>query len=223
MDALQLSTGLHIEHVAATKQFFRTRSIQNRRRVIAVGDLEADTRRAVSFNHRRDNISTRTLCGDNHVHAGRSGFLGQAHDLSLYFLAVNHQQVSQLVDDDNDVRDLFQRNRRLGMRIHNRSTGFLRFANSLVVTVKVFLSGHLQQFVASIHFADGPGQTMSRLGHIRNHRGQKMGNIFVGTEFHFLRINQNQLELIRRILIQHRQNHGVDTDGLTGTRSTGDQ
>ena len=109
------------------------------------------------------------------------------------------------------------------MRIHDRSTGFLRFANALVVTVKVFLTGHLQQFVASIHFSNRPRQAVCGLGHVGNHRRQKVRNIFVRTKFHFLRVHQNQLELIRRILVQHRKNHGVDTDGLTGAGGTRDQ
>ena len=132
---------LQEQHVAASDELVGTHAVENGLRVDALADLEGDAGREVSLDGTRDNVSCRSLCGNNHVYAHGACLLGNAGNGQLNLLASRHNQVAILVDDHYNVGHVFV------------SLLWVQLAGDelLVVILDVaFASGH-QQFVAGIH------------------------------------------------------------------------
>ena len=96
-----------IKHVAFAEQFVRAHGIENRARIHLGRDLERDTRRDVRFDDAGDDIHAGPLRGDDAMNARRARHLRDARDGHFHIRRRDEHQVRQLVDDDDDVAELF--------------------------------------------------------------------------------------------------------------------
>src|SRR4051794_5149879 len=64
---------------------------------------EADTRREVGFYESGDYVDTGPLGSEYEVHTYRSRHLCQASDAFFHVAALEHHQVGELVDEDQNV------------------------------------------------------------------------------------------------------------------------
>ena len=107
LHALRLVRAVHLdEHVAAAEQVLGALLVEDRARVDLLRDAEGDARREVRLDHAGDDVDARTLRREDHVHAGGARLLREARDADLDVLALLHHQVGELVDDDDDEREL---------------------------------------------------------------------------------------------------------------------
>ena len=96
----------HEEHVALAQQYIRPVLIQHDAAVHLAGDAEGDSARHVALDQSRHHIRLRPLRRQYQVNPHRPRLLRQANDERFHFLSAGHHQISQLVDDDDDVRQL---------------------------------------------------------------------------------------------------------------------
>ena len=132
---------LQEEHVAATDELVGSHAVENGLRVDALCHLEGDAGREVGLDGTRDDVRRRALGGDNHVDADGTRFLGNTGYRQLDFLAGGHDEVTVLVNDNDDVRHVFMSVLRIEL------TG----NELLVIVLDVTLAGCHQQLVAGIH------------------------------------------------------------------------
>ena len=92
------------EHIAASDEALRACGIEDCARVDAAGHFESDTAWEVRLDVARDDVCGRSLCGENHVDADGAGLLGNSGYGSLDLLAGGHDEVGELVDYDDEVR-----------------------------------------------------------------------------------------------------------------------
>jgi hypothetical protein len=94
-----------VKHVAASQQRFGAVGVENRARVDLGRHAERHARREVRLDQSGDDIDRRTLRSQHQVNAHRARHLRQARDRFFHVVAVEHHQVGQLVDDDDDLRN----------------------------------------------------------------------------------------------------------------------
>ena len=94
------------EHVAAAEQVLGALLVEDGAAVDLLRDAERDARREVRLDHAGDDVDARALRREDHVHAGGARLLREARHGSFDFLALLHHQVGELVDDDDDERQL---------------------------------------------------------------------------------------------------------------------
>ena len=109
LDQRTLDTGqlavLREEHVTAPDQLVGARLVDDRARVDHLHHAEGDTGREVGRDTARNDLHVGTLRGDDQVDADGAGFLRQTHHGSLD-LAGGHDQVGELIDDDDNIRQV---------------------------------------------------------------------------------------------------------------------
>ena len=97
-----------IQHVALAEQLFGPLFPKDGAAVDTARHLEADAGREVGLNDAGDDIDAGPLCRDDAVDAGGSCHLRDTCD-GVFHIVLGHQhQVGQLVDDDDDVAELFR-------------------------------------------------------------------------------------------------------------------
>jgi hypothetical protein len=74
--------------------------------------LEGDAGGDIGLDQAGDHVHRRPLGGQDQVHTGGTGLLGQAGDQLFHLLAHHHHQVGQLVHYDHDIGQRFQGGRR---------------------------------------------------------------------------------------------------------------
>ena len=141
------------------------------------------------------------------MHACGSCLLCDTADGALDFLGGDHHQVSQLVDNDDDLR---QHLILLGMTVLGL-LGFGLFGTHEVVIADQI--AHLmvcEQLVAAFHLPDCPVERTGGFFRIGNNRNQQVRNAVIVAQLDHLRVHHDQADFLRRGLVQQRDQHGVD-------------
>ena len=141
------------------------------------------------------------------MHTGGAAHLSHAANALLHFLGGDHHQVGQLVDDNDHL-------------------GQSLFACGLAVLIVVFQipDAHLgKQAVALEHLHHGPLQGSCGFLGVSHHRDIKMGYAIIDAQLHHLRVDHDELHLIRSGFIEQTEDQGVHAHGLTGAGGTGDK
>ena len=119
-----------------------------------------------------------------------------------------HHKVSQLVDDDDHLRQ-------------RRPLGISR--RYLVVAGQVAHAHLLDQLEAALHLVDGGVQRARGLLGVAHHRGVQVGKIAVHGELHLLGVDEDELDLVRLGLVEDAHDQAVDAHGFTRAGCTRDE
>ena len=92
-----------VEHVAASQQRFGAIGVENGARVDLGRHAERNAGREVGLDQAGDDVDRRPLRRQHQVNADGARHLRQARDRFFDVARVEHHQVGQLVDDDDDV------------------------------------------------------------------------------------------------------------------------
>ena len=140
--------------------------------------------------------------------------LSQATDGVLYLTRGNHHQICQLVDNDHDLWQLLRCRRIVS---HTGSLDLLVVA--LQITHTVF-----GKFIIAVgHFRDCPVQRTGRFFRVGDDRNEQMWNTIVNAQFYDLRVDHDQLDILRLCLIENAHNQRIDADGFSGSGRSRDQ
>ena len=190
---------LQEKHIPLTNQTVSPRTVENGTGVHHGRYTECDTCREVGFDRTRNNISSRTLCSDNHVDADSTRQLCNTGNRKFHFLTGSHNQISELVNHHYDIRHKL-------MSLFRIQTAVDKF---LVIFSDITHMRHLQKVITGIHLHTNRVQGLHYFRYVRNNRFasiRKFGkevifNHRIDTEFHFLRIDQHKLQFCRMLLI----------------------
>ena len=226
----------HIEHVALTQQLFSPLFTQNGAAVDLRGHLEGNPGGEVRLDRAGDDIDRGALRRHDQVDARGPRHLRQSLDASLDLFARDHHQVGHLIDDHDDIGEGFGleflglEDRFSGILVKAGLDGALehlalgqRLADAAVIALDVAHAhlGHLA--VTVLHLAHDPFQRDDGLFRVGDDGRQQMRDAVIDRQFQHLRVDHDQPALIRRQLVQQRQDHGVDRHRLTGPRGPRDQ
>ena len=128
--------------------------------------------------------------------------LGNTCNRKLDLLAGRHDQITELIDDDDDVRHVVVTVGQAELMVHVL----------MVILLNIARTSHLQQIVAVVHqFTEGVERT-DHLGNVRDDSLLIAG--FIGNlghevvhdrridgEFHLLWVNKHELQLVGMFLI----------------------
>ena len=103
----RLGVRILVEHVSVADQLVGALVVEDRPRVDPLGDLEGDPGRHVALDQAGDDVDRGTLGRHDQVDADGSRQLGQAGDVTFDILARSHHEICELVDDQDDVGQLF--------------------------------------------------------------------------------------------------------------------
>ena len=148
------STDRQEQHIAVAQQLFGAAAVQNGAGVDLAGNCKCNTAGDVGFDQAGDNVHAGALGCHNQVDTGRTGFLGNAADIIFHLFAGNHHQVGQLVNDNGDIRQVFQH---IGVLL-----------GQLVIALDIAHIVFGKQLIAALHLGHtGPQGTggLARLGH----------------------------------------------------------
>ena len=217
----------HVEHVTVAQQLLGATLVNDGARVDLAGDLERHARRNVGLDQAGDHVHRRPLCREDQVDTRRPRLLGDTGDQLFNLLADDHHHVGKFIDHHHDGRQLGQQwcfivnAFALVQRVSQRCAGVLGFLD-LGIEARQVTHAHLRhQLVAALHLGNAPAQGIGGVLHVGDHRAQQVRDAFVDRQFQHLRVDHDQLGVIRPGLEQDRQDHGVHTHRLTGTGGTG--
>ena len=163
----------------------------------------------------------------------RARFLRQHRERRLDLALDGQHQVGKLVNDEHDIGQnavrvrgverqllLYARLRRQRFaRSLQRHLGF-----DLLVEIRdIARVIRVQQPVASLHFPHGPLQDVRGLVMTRDDRQPEMWQGAVHRQLHHLRIDHEQLQLVRAVRIDETRDDGVDADRFSGAGCPGDE
>ena len=199
------------------QQSFGAVGVENGARIHLGGDAERNAGREVGLDQSGDHIDRRPLRCQHQVNANGARHLGQARDRFFHVARVQHHQVGQLVDDDDDVgqRPVF------GILAKQAARAFV--VEQLVVLLDVAHAFFSQQFQAAFHLAYGIAQRIGGQLGLGDDRREEMRHAFVVAQFQPLGIDQDQPHLIGRGLVQDGHDHGVDGHALARAGRARDQ
>ena len=151
----------------------------------------------------------------------RTGQLGNTADRQFHLLAGCHNQVAELINDDDDVRQEAVTVLRIQLAVDKLRVIFLDVTASRV----------LQELVTVVHFHT---QRVQRLHHLRHvgddgilsvgQLGQEVTlNRRVDGKFHLLRVNNDELQLTGVFLVEQGSHDGIQSHRLTLPCRTGHQ
>ena len=151
------------------------------------------------------------------MHTGGTCKLCDTADGILDLLARHHHEVGELIDDDDDLRQLLRLLILRDLRIIAHGHDFL------VVALEITGAALSELLIAIRHLGDRPvqrGGCLLRIGHDRN---QQVRDAVVDGELHDLRIDHDHADILRLILEEEGHDQGVDADRLTGAGGTRDE
>ena len=93
----------------------------------------------------------------------------------------------------------------------------------VVVPLEVAHPDRGHQLVTTLHLAYAPAQGVGGILHVGDHLGQQMGDPFVDRELQHLGVDHDEAQIVRRRLVEHGDDHGVDPHRLARARGTGHQ
>ena len=217
--------GREKQHVAVAQQRLRAVLIENGAAVDLRGDAEGDAARKVCLDQTGDHVHRGALCGKNQVNADRAGFLRKHRERRFDLALHGEHQVGELVDEKHDVGQDATRvhrverqlllNARLGGQCFARPFE-RRFTFDLLIEVgDVPGVVGVEQPVAALHFPHGPLQHVRRLVMARHHRQAEVRQRAVHRQLDHLRVDHEQLQLLRPVRVHQARNDGVDADRLS--------
>ena len=143
--------GRQKEHIAAAQQRFSSVGVEDGPRIHLGGQAEADAGGNVGLDKAGNHVHAGPLRSQDEMNAHGARHLRQARDGFLNVGAVQHHQVGQLVDDDDDVRQRLLLFALVKERRHDA-------LEELVVLVDVAHAARGQQLEPALHLADGVAQ-----------------------------------------------------------------
>ena len=197
----------HEQHIAVSKQVLRAVHIQNDARIERRGDRERDARGNVRLDHAGDDIRPRCLRCDNQVNARGAAQLRNPADGVLHLVLARHHEVGQFVDDDDQLgADLLA-----------------LFLQQPVIGVD-FLDIRVGEFLIALeHLVDDPVQHARRLFGVGHDRCFHVRDAVKALHLNHLRVDHEEIDLLRRGAVQDAHDDGVNADALTGSRRPRDQ
>ena len=120
-------------------------------------------------------------------------------DRQFHFLACSHDQITELINDDDDIRHEMVSLFRIELAVDELGVIFLHITTTCL----------LQQVVTGIHFHAKGVQSLNHLRYIGNDgifsvrklRQEVSFNRSINREFHLLRVYDDELEFCRMLLI----------------------
>ena len=136
---------------------FGTHHVQHCAGIDARGHAEADPRGEIRLDQAGDDIHARPLCRQHQVHAHGARHLGQASDALLHVGALQHHQVGQFVDHDQNVGKMLQL---FLFELFLEEIARLRFQLPHLLVELFDIADALagQQFQAALHFEHSVAQ-----------------------------------------------------------------
>src|SRR5689334_21688401 len=236
MDSANAPAGHHVEHVALAEQLLGALFTQNGPAVDLARHLEGDARREVRFDRAGDDVDGRTLRRGDEMDAGRARHLRQTLHRTFDFFAADHHQIGNLVDDDHDERHEVEPEQfasvdwLTGFAIKTRLDRafellalFLGAPNAVVEGFDAAYAELRHLAVTLFHLAHRPFERHDRLARIGNDGRKQMRNTVIDRQFQHLGIDHDQAALVWRHPIQQRQDHCVQSDGLSRSGRACDQ
>ena len=157
------------------------------------------------------------------MNTGGATLLGNANNAVFELFASHHHKVRHLVDDNDNVWHLavimflfiivFVRDR----------DGFARLRHLSVIVGNVLDARILHFGIAALHFLYCPLHGAESLSDVSDNWRKKMRNCIISGHFNLLWIDDDKLQVGRRVMVEHRHNQSVSHDGLTRTGSTSDE
>ena len=205
------------QHVATAKKFLGTTLIEDDSRISEARNREGQTCRHVGFDHAGNDVDRRTLSGDHQVDADCTRHLRDSTDRFFDVARRNHHEVIELVDHDKDVRKSMKFETHIGIVNHFAPV------ECCVVTIDVAESSIREKVVSTLHLFDRPRQCVRGLLWVGDDLSQQMRKSVVLTEFHSLRVDEDESHLIGRRSHQDRRKQRVDARRLASTSSASNQ
>ncbi len=158
----------------------------------------------------------------------RPRHLREALDTALDFLAGDHHEVSHLVDHDDDVRDMLQRQDFglmdglaaliiAGLHLAGELVALLAIARSFLIETGQVAHARLgHELIAAFHLTHRPLQRVHRLFGVRDDRRQKVWDALIDRKLQHFRVDHDEPALFGRQAVDQRQDHRIHPDRLTG-------
>ena len=209
------------KHISFSYQLVGTRCIENGSGVDHRCYFKGDSCRKVGLDTTRDDIRRWALGGDNHVYTYRAGQLGDSGDRQFHFFTGCHNEVAELVDNDNDIGHITVAF--FGIELAGDEFGIVLF--------DIAHSGHLQQFISIVHFYTDRIECLYyfvRIGDngffaIGKFRQEMAFDDTVNTEFDFFGVYHHELQLRRVLFIKERCDDGIQTYRFSLSGRTGNE
>ena len=216
----------HIKHVALAQQLLGPLFAHDRSGVDFRGDLEGDPGREVGLDRAGDDVNRRPLRRHDQVNTRGSRHLGQTLDCAFDVLSGHQHQVSDLVNNHDQIGQRFWADL---FFLVDRPTRFIEASlycafevltlgrqldGLFIVTGYVPHTDLRHQAVAVFHLPHSPFQRHDRLLRVGHHRRQQMGDAIINTQFQHLGVDHDEPALVRGHAIEHRQDHGIHTNRL---------
>ena len=216
VDALHAAgAGGKVEHVALAEEGFGAVAVDDGARIDLGGQAEADAGGDVGLDEAGDDIDGWALRGQHKMDADGAGHLREAGDGLFDVGAVEHHQVGELVDDDDDV------GQRLLVGVVEEVVGVVVEELVELVDVADVVGG--EQLEAALHLAHGVAQGVGGQLDVGDDGGEEVGDALVHAQLDALGIDQDHADLLGRGLEEHGHDHGVDGDGFSRSRRTRDE
>ncbi len=155
------------------------------------------------------------LRGEDEVDADGAGHLREAGDGLFDVRAVEHHQVGELVDDDDDV------GQRLLVDVFEEVLGAVIEELVELVDVADVVGG--EELEAALHLADRIAQGIRGELGLGDDGREEVRDALVHAELDALGIDEDHADLLGRGLEQDGHDHGVDGDGFAGAGGAGDE
>ena len=164
----------------------------------------------VGLDDARQHVDARPLGREHEVDARRPRHLGEALQRLLDVLGRNDHQIRQLVDDHDDVREAPELDllafflARLRLEPEGPVAGCELLVHPRVVLGDAAHAERRHHLVALLHLAHDAAEGRRRPLRIGDDVGDQVGNALVDRELEQLRVDQQQLQLVRRRAAEHR-------------------
>ena len=191
VDALHAAgAGRQVEHVAFAEQAFGAVGVDDGARVDLGGEAEAHARGHVGLDEAGDDVDRWALRGEHQVDADGAGHLREAGDGLFDVGAVEHHQVGELVDDDDDV------GQRLLVRVLEEILAAVVEELVELVDVADVIGG--EQLEAALHLADGVAQRVGGELGLGDDGREEVRDALVHAQLDALGIDQDHADLLGR-------------------------
>ena len=193
-----------------------------------------------------DDVDRRPLRREDQVDAGGARLLREARDRLLDLAPDRHHEVGELVDDDDDARQVavHEAARRLVAALARSASpppsspssrprpprappraplGLLRLREQPVVAVDVADALLVQEPVAVLHLLHHVGERAGGLLRVGHDRDEQVRDVLVDRELEHLRVDHDEAHVARRRLVEDAHDHRVHRHRLAGAGGAGDQ
>ena len=196
------------QHISTSEQLFCAAHVEDGAGVDLRGNRKRDSGGDIRFDDTGDDINRGPLGCNDQMHPGRARHLRQAADAVLDLVRCSHHQVSQLVNDNHDLRQ----------RFHALGPG-----RQIVERFQVAHRVVREQLVPLEHLADRPGKRSSGLFGIGDNRDEQLGDAVIDAQLDHLGVDHQEPHLFGGGLKEQGDDDGVDADRFSGTGRTGNQ